>query len=194
MLKDYISILAFFILLGLASCGAKKQVAQEQQEHPQEREQQAQQQAKPRKHDKAAAAKYSKLFGVRVTKDDDIRLYAEASKWLGVRHKYGGSTRSGVDCSGFVMQVFKEVYGKPLYRSSAEMLTLNCRRVKRDRLKEGDLVFFHTGGGKKNKANHVGIYLKNGRFVHTSTSKGVMVSSLSEPYFVRAWLAAGRVK
>ncbi|WP_286076278.1 C40 family peptidase, partial [Parabacteroides goldsteinii] len=61
-------------------------------------------------------------------------------------------------------------------------------------LQEGDLVFFKTGGGKKKTPNHVGIYLKNGKFIHTSTSRGVMVSSLSEPYYTRSWITGGRVK
>ena len=107
----------------------------------------------------------------------------------------GGLTKRGVDCSAFVAIVFREVYGKQLSRSSADMLKYDCRKVSRAKLQEGDLVFFRTGGrGKKNAPNHVGIYLKNGRFIHTSTSSGVMVSSLSEPYYLRTWLSGGRVK
>ena len=82
-----------------------------------------------------------------------------------------------------------------LARSSADMLKYNCKKVSRAKLQEGDLVFFKTGrGGKRGVPNHVGIYLKNGRFIHTSTSSGVMVSSLSEPYYTRTWLTGGRVK
>lgn len=106
----------------------------------------------------------------------------------------GGSTKRGVDCSGFVAIVFREVYRKQLARSSADMLKYNCKKVSRSKLQEGDLVFFRTGSGKKKVPNHVGIYLKNGKFIHTSTSKGVMVSSLSEPYYTRTWITGGRVK
>ena len=81
-----------------------------------------------------------------------------------------------------------------LARSSADMLKPNCKKVSRANLKEGDLVFFRTGKGRKKVPNHVGIYLKNGKFIHTSTSNGVIVSSLSEPYYVRTWLTGGRVK
>ena len=69
-----------------------------------------------------------------------------------------------------------------------------CRKVSRGKLQEGDLVFFRTGSGKKKVPNHVGIYLKNGKFIHTSTSKGVIVSNLSEPYYTRSWITGGRVK
>lgn len=136
----------------------------------------------------------SRLYGVRLTPDDNIFLYNEGAKWLGTPHRMGGSTRRGVDCSGFVAIVYREIYGKQLARSSADMLKYNCRKVSRSQLKEGDLVFFRTGSGKRKVPNHVGIYLKNGRFIHTSTSGGVRVSSLSEPYYVRTWISGGRVK
>lgn len=136
----------------------------------------------------------SRLYGVRLTPNDNIYLYNEGAKWLGTPHRMGGSTKRGVDCSAFVTIVYREVYGKQLARSSADMLKRNCKKVGRSRLKEGDLVFFYTGRGRKKTPNHVGIYLKNGRFIHTSTSRGVMVSNLSEPYFNRTWLTGGRVK
>ena len=136
----------------------------------------------------------SRLYGVRLTPEDNIFLYNEGAKWLGVRHRLGGSTKKDIDCSGFVSIVYREVYGKQLARSSADMLKHNCRKVGRSKLQEGDLVFFRTGGGKRKTPNHVGIYLKNGRFIHTSTSNGVRVSSLSEPYYLRTWITGGRVK
>lgn len=137
----------------------------------------------------------ARLYGVRITEYDNIFLYNEGARWLGVPHRLGGSTKRGVDCSGFVAIVYREVYGKQLSRSSADMLKHDCRKVSRAKLKEGDLVFFKTTrGGKKSVPTHVGIYLKNGRFIHTSTSSGVVVSSLSEPYYTRTWLTGGRVK
>ena len=71
----------------------------------------------------------SRLYGVRLTPNDNIYLYNEGAKWLGVPYRSGGLTRRGVDCSGFVMNVFREVYGKSLARSSADMLKRNCRKV-----------------------------------------------------------------
>ncbi|MDH6358062.1 NlpC/P60 family protein [Parabacteroides sp. PF5-9] len=136
----------------------------------------------------------SRLYGIKITPSDNIYLYNEGAKWLGTPHRMGGNTRKGVDCSGFVVIMYQQIYHKKLSRSSADILKKDCKRVSRSRLQEGDLVFFRTGGGSKKVPNHVGIYLKNGRFIHTSTSKGVMVSSLSEPYFTRAWITGGRVK
>lgn len=136
----------------------------------------------------------ARLYGVKITPDDNIFLYNEGARWLGVPHRLGGLTKKGVDCSGFVSIVFREVYGKELARSSSDMLKHNCKKIGRGRLQEGDLVFFRTGGSRRKTPSHVGIYLKNGRFIHTSTSSGVMISSLSEPYYIKTWLTGGRVK
>ena len=167
----------FILLICLTSCGSKKQ----------------QKVALPA--DFKGPKELARLYGVRIAPEDNICLYNEGARWLGVRHKLGGSTKRGVDCSGFVSIVYREVCGKQLARSSADMLKYNCKKVSRAKLQEGDLVFFKTGrGGKRGVPNHVGIYLKNGRFIHTSTSSGVMVSNLSEPYYTRTWLTGGRVK
>lgn len=164
----------FLFILAMTSCGSKKRLALPA--------------------DFKGPKELERLYGVRITPNDNIFLYNEGAKWLGVPHRMGGSTKRGVDCSGFVAIVYREVYGKQLSRSSADMLKYNCRKVSRGKLQEGDLVFFRTGSGKKNVPNHVGIYLKNGKFIHTSTSSGVMVSSLSEPYYTRSWITGGRVK
>lgn len=136
----------------------------------------------------------SSRLGIHVAESDYRYLYSEAASWLGTPHRMGGNSRRGVDCSGFVAIMYRKVYGKQLSRSSAAMLKYDCRKVRKGKLKEGDLVFFRTGRGKKKVPNHVGIYLKSGKFIHTSTSKGVTVSSLNEPYYVRTWLTGGRVK
>ena len=135
-----------------------------------------------------------RLYGVKITPEDNIFLYNEGARWLGVPHRLGGLSKRGVDCSGFVTIVYQRIYGKKLARSAADMLKRDCKRIRRGQLREGDLVFFYTGRGRKKRPNHIGIYLKNGKFIHTSTSKGVMVSSLSEPYYLRTWMCGGRVK
>ncbi len=165
-------LLLLFIVLVSTSCGTKKRIPAGVE----------------------SPDKLSRQFGVRITDKDNLRLYTEASRWLGTPHRYGGNTRRGVDCSGFVVHIYREVYDKQLFRSSSDMLKKNCRKVSRNKLREGDLVFFRTGKGRKKVPNHVGIYLKNGKFIHTSTSKGVVVSTLSDPYYIRTWMTGGRVK
>ncbi len=136
----------------------------------------------------------SRLYGVRITPNDNIYLYNAGAHWLGVPHRMGGITKRGIDCSAFVSQIYQEVYGIKLARSASDMLKKNCRKISRAKLKEGDLVFFQTGRGSRRSPNHVGIYLKNGRFIHVSSSRGVIVSRLDEPYYIRTWITGGRVK
>ena len=136
----------------------------------------------------------SRLYGVRLTPNDNIYLYNAGARWLGVPHRLGGLTRRGIDCSGFTMTIYREVYRKKLARSSADQLKYNCRKVSKRNLREGDLVFFRTSRSRRRTPDHVGIYLKNGKFIHVSSSRGVTVSHLSEPYYLRTWLTGGRVK
>lgn len=91
------------------------------------------------------------------------------------------------------MSIYRTVYRKKLSRNSEEQRDKDCQRVLKRNLREGDLVFFHNGK-KKRRASHVGIYLKDGRFIHASTSVGVVVSSLNERYYSSHWLQGGRVK
>lgn len=135
----------------------------------------------------------SKL-GVNASSTDNARLYSECASWLGASYKYGGTTKSGVDCSGFVYMVYKAVFGKTLTRQSAGMLNDNCTKITKSQLREGDLVFFRTDGKKSSTPNHVGIYLKENKFIHASTSKGVVVSDLLQSYYVTNWITGGRVK
>lgn len=118
-------------------------------------------------------------------------LLREAAKWLGTSYRYGGTTRSGVDCSGLVLNLFNTALSIKLPRNSAAQQEY-CARISRNDLVEGDLVFFTTGGGKR--VNHVGMYVGDGNIIHSSTSRGVIISSLSEDYYRRTFHSAGRVE
>ena len=147
------------------------------------------------KYNSQTISRLSKQFGLRLTQADNITLYDACSQWLGVKHRDGGNTKKGVDCSGLASIIYKQVYDIKIERSSANILRKNCVQINRNNLREGDLVFFKTlGTGNSKTPTHVGIYLKNGKFIHASTSKGVIVSSLSEPYYIRTWITGGRVK
>ncbi|MCQ2227611.1 MAG: C40 family peptidase [Bacteroidales bacterium] len=133
-------------------------------------------------------------LNVSSAKGDNTKLYAECASWMGVAYKYGGTNKSGVDCSGLTYLIYKAVYGKTLTRQSSGMLSDNCKRINKSQLQEGDLVFFRTDGKKTSTPNHVGIYLKQNKFIHASTSKGVIVSDLNQDYYIQNWITGGRVK
>lgn len=117
-------------------------------------------------------------------------LLREADSWIGTAYQYGGNDRNGVDCSGFVTQV----YGKldiRLPRTSQQQHQF-CTPLNRDQLQEGDLVFFTVRGGSS--VGHVGIYIGNDQMIHASSSKGVVISSLSQAYYVTNYYGAGRIE
>ena len=129
-------------------------------------------------------------LNVKPDKRENQALYDELKTWLGVPYRYGGKTRKGADCSGLVMEVYKAAYGIDLERNSARQFEKNCKEVSRSKLREGDLVFFNNG--RSNGITHVGIYLRDGKFVHASSSRGVIVSDLSERYYDTHFQCAGR--
>lgn len=102
-----------------------------------------------------------------------------ADSYLGVRYRYGGTTKKGMDCSGFIWRVFQGVGHKNFQRTSSSELYKMGKKVSRSALKQGDLCFFGPG----RKVNHVGIYMGNNKFIHASSSKGVTYSSLDNVYW-----------
>ncbi|MBF9251693.1 C40 family peptidase [Pontibacter sp. 172403-2] len=133
---------------------------------------------------------YSRRLGLHFDTNKNKRLVQTAAKWLGTPYRYGSSSKSGTDCSGFVSRIYREVYGIDLSRSSRSMFA-DVHRVKRDKMRTGDLVFFRRS--PKEPIFHVGIYLKNNKFIHAATNGGVRVSSLKESFYRNNFYAAGRV-
>ena len=116
--------------------------------------------------DYRALVRAADRLGMDIGPKDHHALYLEAAEWLGTPYRSGGQSRRGTDCSGFVRQVYKAAYGIDLPRSTDQQVDAT-RRVRRRKLREGDLVFFH--GRKRRRVSHVGIYLKDGKFIHAST-------------------------
>ena len=114
------------------------------------------------------------------------QLTRSALRFLGVPYSFGGTTAAGFDCSGFVQHVFA-MLGVSLPRTADAQYDVGRPAVGGPRA--GDLVFFDTYGG----VSHVGIYLGHGRFVHASSSHGVMVSHLSESYWASRYVGAKRL-
>lgn len=141
-------------------------------------------------YDYQELAKAALKLGVDIDMEDNHRLYIEASKWMQTPHQLGGNNKNGVDCSGFTQHIYRKVYKKKIPRSSQEQYR-KAHKVSKGKLKEGDLVFFSASRSRK-QISHVGIYLKNNLFVHTSSSQGVIISNLNEKYYRRNWVAGGR--
>ena len=121
-------------------------------------------------------------------------ILSEANTYIGTPYRFGGMTRSGIDCSAFVLSVYGSVTGINLPRISSAQAQ-EGERVEREQLEKGDLLFFQTRGSR---ISHVGIVqeiTQEGeiKFIHASTSKGVTISSLNEKYWGLRFRFAKRI-
>jgi len=133
--------------------------------------------------------KYAATLGVSEKQITNEKLYNFIDNWIGVPHRSGGMDKRGIDCSGFTSILQKEVYNQWVPRVARQMAE-QVKRKYEDELKEGDLIFFDFDG---QKFSHVGVYLINNKFVHTSTSKGVIISDLKDPWYYKYFSRAGSV-
>ncbi len=116
------------------------------------------------------------------------RLLTSSKKWLGTPYQYGGTTQSGVDCSGFVLNVYNDL-GYTVPRTSREQYEFT-KKVSSSDKHVGDLVFFRRGSD----VGHVGIYVGSNKMIHASTSRGVIIQDLDNEYLQRTFAGFGRVK
>ena len=128
-------------------------------------------------------------LGMDRKENDNEQLYNAIQEWMGTPYKYGGTTKAGVDCSAFVGNIVRQVYKINLHRVANDMLQ-DVTVVSKDELREGDLVFFTNSKGR---VSHVGIYLRDGMFAHSSTSRGVIISRLSDTYWNKHFHQGGRL-
>jgi cell wall-associated NlpC family hydrolase len=113
-----------------------------------------------------------------------------AKSYLGTPYRSGGTSRNGVDCSGFVTAVFRQ-FNIPLPRTSLDQSKFG-ERISTSSLQPGDLVFFKTS--RRRSVSHVGIYMGQGKFIHASTrSHRVRIDDLEDDYFRKRFVVARRV-
>ncbi|MDE3214234.1 MAG: C40 family peptidase [Bacteroidota bacterium] len=133
--------------------------------------------------------KYAMMLGVEVESIKNLALFNFIDSWFGTRYHLGGDSRKGIDCSALTKSLLLAVYGLVVPRTARQQYRATVH-IKKDDLRQGDLVFFDTDGG----VSHVGLYLVNDYFVHASTSQGVTISSLDDHYYARRFICGGRVE
>lgn len=124
--------------------------------------------------------------GIHTSRDQ--QLISAAEKWLGTPYQYAGDSHDGIDCSALTCAVFTEI-GVNLPRSSEEQYQIGVSAKNQD-LRVGDLLFFNTLG---KGVSHVGIYVGENRFLHASTTLGVVVESLDNAYYVKKFVGVRRI-
>lgn len=115
-------------------------------------------------------------------------LYEKILEWMGTPYRFGGNSKKGIDCSRLVIQLTNGIYYDSINGSAATLYEASYK-LGREELSEGDLIFFKIN---KSYVSHVGVYLQNDLFVHATRGKGVMVSSLTAPYYKKYFFGAGR--
>jgi len=130
----------------------------------------------------------SQIMGVAMSATSNMKLFHFVYDWIGTPYRFGGSSRKGIDCSAFTKELYSDVFNMDIQRNSRDIFSM-VSPVKRDELKEGDLVFFKI---HSRRISHVGIYLGNNRFAHAS-SRGVAINSLDDAYYNRYFYRGGRM-
>ncbi|MFM7015013.1 MAG: C40 family peptidase [Bacteroidota bacterium] len=134
---------------------------------------------------------YSQVFGFQLPDKFNTLLYDTLEIWLGTPYRSAGNSKLGVDCSGFVTCMYNRVYGLKLNGRRCSEIYNEVDKVSKDDLQEGDIVFFKI---RHSQVSHVGLYLGNDKFIHSSTSNGVIISDLKEDYYQRYFWGGGRLK
>jgi len=117
-----------------------------------------------------------------------LSLYDEYLKWSGTPYRLGGNTFTGVDCSSLVQQIYRDAFGIRVPRTTKNQAKVGYK-IERNSLKEGDLLLFKTGYNIR----HSGIYLERGNFINASTSHGVIISNINNPYWRSKYWQSRRV-
>ena len=115
---------------------------------------------------------------------------AEIQKFYGAPYKWGGETPHGTDCSGMVKTIYRNALDIDLPHNAQSIYDVSKKIYKID-LQFGDLVFFSKSG---RRVTHMGIYIDRGFFLHASSSRGVILSKLSESYYKKQFVGAGRIE
>lgn len=124
-------------------------------------------------------------------RSDADSLISSAMGFIGVAYRFGGTTPSGFDCSGFMQYVFRKTFAVNIPRTAAAQANFGSQ-VSRSNLQVGDMVFFRTSG---RRISHVGMYVGNDRFIHAPrTGKRIEITSLSNKYWSSKYATARRVK
>ena len=127
---------------------------------------------------------YSKKTNDKITKSQVLKHYAQ---WEGVKYKFGGTGKTGIDCSAFTQKIYKN-FDFQLPRTTKEQIKLG-KDVRKHELEFGDLVFFKTS----NASRHVGIYIGDHNFIHASSTFGVTTSSLHNTFWSKKYEKSKRI-
>lgn len=139
--------------------------------------------------DNLASQYFSQIMGVAISATSNTKMYKFIYDWLGTPYRLGGDSKKGIDCSGFAYKLYQKAFSTIIGNNSRNIYSM-VNPINKNDLKEGDLVFFKI---HSSAISHVGVYIGDNKFAHASSSKGVMISNLNEPYWTRYFYKGGRM-
>ncbi len=183
-------IVSLLVVIVLASCSSNKRVVTSKSPS-----------SKPKTHTTKKPIPSNNDKGEITPSNDEVvvstsvtnKIIRKALSYRGTKYKYGGMSKSGIDCSGLMFTSFK--FGNIVLPRTSIAQSKKGVKVSKTKTQKGDLVFFKTGG--KRSVNHVGLVVsvdhRDVKFVHSSSSRGVMISSLREGYWSNAFSHVRRI-
>jgi len=143
----------------------------------------------PDEQESLAKDYFSQIMGVAMSATSNVKMFQFVYDWIGTPYHLGGKSKKGIDCSAFAYELYTKVFNTSIGNNSRNIFSMS-NPVGKEELKEGDLVFFKI---HSRAITHVGVYIGNGKFAHASSSKGVMISYLADPYWTRYYYKGGRL-
>ncbi|MDO6819002.1 C40 family peptidase [Zobellia sp. 1_MG-2023] len=200
--------LSFLLIIALlAGCANKSSVAGQGEYYRQEIEKSkrlaAQKEAQDNKQivtvepsylTKEQRLHFSELLEIPYEEIKNEKLYASINEWMDTPYLWGGTTKSGVDCSAYVRDIYQKVYSFELPRTSIEQFNLDLKAHFSGQkfLQQGDLLFFRLKDEDK-VVSHVGIYLQNGKFTGSNSPTGVQIADLNSKYWQDRFVSGARL-
>jgi lipoprotein Spr len=139
--------------------------------------------------DNLASQFFSQVMGVAISATSNTKMYQFIYDWLGTPYRLGGDTKNGIDCSRFAYKLYDKTFNTIIGNNSRNIFSM-VNPINKVDLQQGDLVFFKI---HSSSISHVGVYIGDNKFAHASSSKGVMISNLDEPYWQKYFYKGGRI-
>lgn len=137
------------------------------------------------------AFKYALKLDLPVEELANDQLLSFIEDWYGVKYRFGGDSKTGIDCSAFTRKLLSEVFSISVGRVVPDQLKAGIE-IPKSELRMGDLLFFKTNTGHRKGLTHVGFYLGNGNFVHAASNSGVVFDNIEKDYYKKAFRTAVR--
>jgi len=133
---------------------------------------------------------FSEKLACPLPANSNLFFIEAITEWIGVPYLYGGNSKNGTDCSGFVQAIYKKVFNK-LTEHNSLMISKKAKKINKVELNQGDLLFFKIN---KKQIDHIGMHIYDTYFVHASTKKGVIVSDLKQSYYQQTFVFYGKLE